>query len=58
MQSDGNSFCRDVALDSVNMAYKDEDSILDQYMKSKYFSIFIMQIFIFRVIEENAEFYI
>ena len=32
MQSDGNSFCGDVALD--NMACGDEDSILDQqYLK-------------------------
>ena len=30
MQSDGDSFCEDVVLDSFNMAYRDEDSILDQ----------------------------
>jgi len=30
MQSDGNSFCGDVVLDSFNKAYRDEDSILDQ----------------------------
>ena len=27
MQSDGNSFCEDVVLDSFNMVYSDEDSI-------------------------------
>ena len=27
MQSDGNSFCGDVALDSFNMVYSHEDSI-------------------------------
>ena len=30
MQSDGNSFYGDVVLDSVNMAYRGGDSILDQ----------------------------
>ena len=30
MQSDGNRFCEDVVLDSVNMAYGHEDSVLDQ----------------------------
>ena len=30
MQSDGNRFCGDVVLDNLNMAYKHEDSILDQ----------------------------
>ena len=30
MQSDGNSFCEEVVLDSFNMAYRDEDSILYQ----------------------------
>ena len=30
MQSDGNSFWRDVVLDSFGMAYKSKDSILDQ----------------------------
>ena len=39
MQSDGNSFCRDVVLDSFNMANMDEDSILDQSMKSKHFKM-------------------
>ena len=34
MQSDGNSFCGDVVLDSFDMAYRDKDSILDQqYVK-------------------------
>ena len=30
MQSDGNSFCGDIVLDSFNKAYRDEDNILDQ----------------------------
>ena len=30
MQSDGNSLCGDVVLDSFNMVYRDEDSIYDQ----------------------------
>ena len=30
MQSDGNRFCGEVALDSFNMAYGHEDSGLDQ----------------------------
>ena len=35
MQSDGNSFCGNVVLDSFNKAYRNEDSILDQiYVRS------------------------
>ena len=30
MKSDGNSFCGDVVLNSFNMSYRDEDSILEQ----------------------------
>ena len=30
MQSDGNSFCGDVVLDSFNMSYRDKDSILEK----------------------------
>ena len=30
MQSDGNSFLGNVVLDSSNMAYRDEGSIIDQ----------------------------
>ena len=33
MQSDEDSFGRDVVLDSVNIASRDEDSILDQMDK-------------------------
>ena len=36
IQSDGNSFCGDVVLDSFNKASRDEDNILDQKYKSKY----------------------
>ena len=35
MQSDGNSFSGDVVLDSFNMAYRDEDSSLDQKYKKQ-----------------------
>ena len=40
MQSDGKSFGEDVVLDSVDMAYREEDSILDQIYEiyeNKYF---------------------
>ena len=39
MQSDGNSFCRDVVLDSINMddEYNDEDSIKDQIYEKRIF---------------------
>ena len=43
MQSDRNSFCGDVVLDSFNMAYRDEDSILYQIYKIL-FSDFILKI--------------
>ena len=46
MQSDGNSFCGDVVLDSFNMMYRDEDNILYQIYRSKYFRIIIMMILI------------
>ena len=46
MQSDGNSFCGNVVLNGVCMAYRNEDSMLDKIRRSKYF----------RVIEENAYF--
>ena len=36
IQSDGNSFCGDVVLDSFNKAPRDEDNIFDQIYKSKY----------------------
>ena len=45
MQSDGNSFCGDVVLNSFNKVYRDEDNILDQVYKWKYVRmIFIMMI--------------
>ena len=34
MQSDENSFCGDVVLNSFNMAYRDTGSILDQKYKN------------------------
>ena len=30
MQSDGNTFCGDIFLDSVNMVSRDEDSLLEK----------------------------
>ena len=47
MQSDWNSFGEDVVLDSINMAYRGEDSIL-------YFRIFIMKMLNFESVEKNA----
>ena len=38
MKSDGNSFCGDVVLDSVTMAFSDEDSIMDQIYEKLTFS--------------------
>ena len=46
MQSDGNSICGDVVLNSFNKASRDEDNILDKVYKSKYVRIFIMKILI------------
>ena len=37
MQSDGNSFWGDGVLDSVNMAYRDEDSILEEQIFLDYY---------------------
>ena len=44
MQSDGNSLCIDVVLNSFNKASRDEDIILDQIYISKYVRIFFMTI--------------
>ena len=46
MQSDGNSFCGDVVLNSFNKSSRDEDNILDQVYQSKYVLIFIMIILV------------
>ena len=46
MQSDGNSFGGDVILDTFNIAYWDEDNILDQIYCSIYVRIFIMMFLI------------
>ena len=43
MQTDRNSFCGDVVLDSFNMSYRDGESILDQiYTKNDVQLIFMM----------------
>ena len=44
MQSDGNSYCGDVVLDSFNIIYSDEDSISDQTYESESFEIVIRKI--------------
>ena len=54
MQSDGNSICGNVVLDSFNMTYRDKDSILDRNMTSKYFGTFIMKILNLKSDKENA----
>ena len=46
MQSDGDSFCGDVVLDSFNKASRDENNILDKKYKSKYIRIIFMTILI------------
>ena len=51
MKSEGNSFCDDDVLDSIDMASRDENSILDQ-MCSDFFIITIL--FIFTKIYANA----
>ena len=53
MQSDGNSYCGDVVLDSFNMTYRDEDGILDQkYEKQIFWDLYHEEIL--RGIAENA----
>ena len=47
MPSDGNSFCGDVVLDSFDMTYTYEGSILAQKYNKQKFGIYIMKIFIF-----------
>ena len=54
MQSNGNSFCRDVVLNSFNKAPRNEDNILDPVYKSKYVRSFIMMILIlYDIIRES-----
>ena len=48
MQSDGNSYCGDVVLDSFNMVYCDETAFKTKNMKSESFEIFIMKILNFK----------
>ena len=44
MQSQSNRFLGNVVLGSFNNASRDENNIVDQYIKSKYVRIFIMMI--------------
>ena len=48
MQSDGESFCGDIVLDSFNILYSDEDSIRTNNMNSESAGIFIMKILNFK----------
>ena len=48
----GTIFCGDVVLDSVNLAYRDEDNISDQLYDKQIFSGFCHEDFKF--LEENA----
>ena len=52
IQSDGNSFLGDVILDSFNMAYGDEGSILDQKYENQRF--LLLRFLIKRLIDEIA----
>ena len=54
MQSDGNSFCGDVVLDSFNKASRDEVNILNQIYKSTYLRLFTMKVLFFITFHENA----
>ena len=49
MQSDVNSLCGDVVLDSFNMVYRDEDSIYDQNKNSESFGVITMNILDFKI---------
>ena len=44
MQSEGNSFCRDVVLNIFNMAYRDKDSILTKKYEKQIFWELVMKI--------------
>ena len=47
VQSDRNIFCDDVVLDSFDLAFKDEDSILDQIYVIIYTMVFYLNVFSF-----------
>ena len=53
MQSDGDSFCGDVFLDSVNMAWIGQDFKPNKW-KANIFGSLISRIKFFEVIKENA----
>ena len=56
MESDGNSFCKDVVLDIVYMASMDEDILLDNIFGYRMSSFFLMMILnIIFMIEKNAK---
>ena len=48
MQSDGNRFCGNVVLDSLHMAYRHGNSVLDQKYASKNLEILIINICYFK----------
>ena len=55
MQSDGNSYCGDIVLDSLNKASWDEDNILDQMYKNKYvWIIFLIILILYNIIQKHV----
>ena len=53
MQLDGSPFYWDVVLNNFNMAYADEDSIIDQKYENRIFWYLYLKILFFMLIEEN-----
>ena len=53
MQSDSNSFCGDVVLDSFNKASKDEDSIYTNFIKANS-SDYNYEYIVLMIFHENA----
>ena len=47
MQSDGDGFCGDVVLDSINMACKDKNIILNQIYEMQLYSVLYSEDFDF-----------
>ena len=55
MQSDRNSFCGDVILDSFNMTYRDEGpNLLNKLWKANLLGPLLWRFLILRLIEENV----
>ena len=54
MQSEMDSFCGDVVLDSFSLVSRNKDNILDQIYKSKWVRIIFMMMSINSLLYENA----